>query len=77
MMLVIGCVILGFPAIGFVIHLLELTLLKRSDSDSAQLGRLVFNWLKEESKHEPQNVFLEWPRHGVSSLHISYSGGVL
>ena len=27
--------------------------------------KLVFNWLKEESKREPQNVFLEWPQHGV------------
>ena len=32
--------------------------------------KLVFNWLKEESKREPQNVFLEWPRHGVDD-HIT------
>ena len=30
--------------------------------------KLVLNWLKEESKREPQKVFLEWPRHGVDVL---------
>ena len=25
----------------------------------------VFMWPREESKQKPQNVFLEWPRHGV------------
>ena len=27
--------------------------------------KLVFNWPKEGSKREPQNVFLDWLRHGV------------
>ena len=44
---------------------------KLSQAKSAPLiqvaQNLFFNWLKEESKREPQNVFLEWPRHGVES----------
>ena len=30
--------------------------------------KLVLNWLKEESKREPQNVFLEWPPYGVQNV---------
>ena len=32
--------------------------------------KLVLNRLKEESKRESQNVFLDWPRHGVYDYYV-------